>query len=145
MTSRDGGGGGGVAQIISYLETGTVKNSVNFPEARLDPQAGNHTRLCIITENRPGMLGELTTLLGSAGVNIAQQLNTSRDTIAYNVVDMESFPEGEASQQLLAKLLEVRARTRRAGRASSSPSPVVVVVTLSCSRRRRRRRRPLLP
>ena len=37
------------------------------------------------------MLGEITTLLGSHGVNIAQQLNTSRDAIAYNVIDIDDF------------------------------------------------------
>ena len=53
------------------------------------PQDAAHTRLCIINKNNPGVLGEITTLLGSHGVNIAQQLNTSREGIAYNVIDMQ--------------------------------------------------------
>jgi D-3-phosphoglycerate dehydrogenase len=82
-------------QIIKFLETGTIKNSVNFPAANLEKQAGDSTRLCIINENVPGILGQITSLLGAKGVNIAQQLNTSRDSIAYNVIDLDSFAEDE--------------------------------------------------
>ena len=60
--------------MINFLETGTIKNSVNFPSASLDKQSGGSTRLCIITNNVPGVLGEVTTLLGSKGVNITQQV-----------------------------------------------------------------------
>jgi len=90
-------------QIINFIETGTIKNAVNFPAAYLERQAGAMTRLCIINENRPGILGLITTLLGSKNVNIAQQLNTSRDSIAYNVIDLEGFEEadGEALQDSL--------------------------------------------
>ena len=52
-----------------------------------------------------GILGTITTLLGSLNLNIAQQLNTSRDDIAYNVVDLQDFPEGEAAVEVQQKLL----------------------------------------
>ena len=55
----------------------------------LDAAAPDHTRLVIINKNVPGVLGMITTLPGDMGVNIAQQLNTSRDDIAYNVIDMQ--------------------------------------------------------
>lgn len=84
-------------QIQNFLETGTIKNAVNFPAANLERQDGNSTRLCIINENVPGILGQITSLLGTKGVNIAQQLNTSRDSIAYNVIDLDSFAEGDAA------------------------------------------------
>merc|ERR1719149_26507 len=84
-------------QVISFLETGAVKNSVNFPTASLDRQAGDSTRLCIINENVPGLLGQITTTLGTKRVNIAQQLNTSRDTIAYNVIDLDAIDQETAS------------------------------------------------
>ena len=38
-------------------------------------------------------------------LNIAQQLNTSRDDIAYNVVDLQDFPEGEQAVDVQQKLL----------------------------------------
>merc|ERR1719313_2551961 len=109
--------------IIDYLETGTIKNSVNFPEAKLARQEVDTTRLCIIHENRPGMLGQLTTLLGDQGVNIVQQLNTSREEIAYNVVDLQDVADADA---LLSKLLEVdgvlSSRMIWTGTAAEGPS-----------------------
>jgi len=93
-------------QIIKFLSTGAIKNSVNFPAASLDVQDASHTRLCIINENSPGLLGQITTLLGSKGVNIAQQLNTSRDKIAYNVIDLDSFSE-DAAEDLQNSILDI--------------------------------------
>ena len=113
------------SQVINFLETGTIKNSVNFPAASLDKQSGTSTRLCIINKNVPGVLGEITTLLGSKGVNITQQLNTSRDSIAYNVIDMDGFPEG-SSQELQSSLLALDAvlstRLIWTGSAAEGPS-----------------------
>mmetsp|Transcript_8433 Transcript_8433/g.14215 ORF Transcript_8433/g.14215 Transcript_8433/m.14215 type:complete len:490 (+) Transcript_8433:45-1514(+) len=76
-------------QIIEYLQTGAIKNSVNFPNTNLEMQAASTTRLCIINRNEVGVLGQITTLLGARGLNIVQKLNTSRDGIAYNVVDLD--------------------------------------------------------
>ena len=52
------------------------------------------------------MLANLTTAISSKGFNIAQQLNTSRDAIAYNVIDIDAFPTdaGDALQQELIKI-----------------------------------------
>jgi D-3-phosphoglycerate dehydrogenase len=113
-------------QIIKFLELGQVVNSVNFPTAVLDRQSGDHTRLVIINKNVPGVLGQITTMLGDMGVNIAQQLNTSRDDIAYNVVDMQNFPQGEAADKLQLKLAELEAvistRLIYTGSASEGPA-----------------------
>jgi len=113
------------AQVINFLETGTIKNSVNFPAASLDKQSGGSTRLCIINKNVPGVLGEITTLLGSKGVNITQQLNTSRDSIAYNVIDMDGFPEA-SSDDLQSALLGIESvlstRMIWTGSAAEGPS-----------------------
>jgi len=92
-------------QVLNFLETGTIKNSVNFPAATLDRQDAEHARLCIVNINKPGILGSITTLLGSLNLNIAQQLNTSRDEIAYNVVDLQDFPEGDAAADVQNKIL----------------------------------------
>ena len=94
------------AQIINFLETGTIKNSVNFPAADLAVQDKSSTRLCIINENKPGVLASITNTVADKGYNIAQQLNTSRDSIAYNVIDLDEFPaeEGEKLQNALIGL-----------------------------------------
>ena len=84
-------------QIMKFLETGTIKNSVNFPAANLEKQGGDSTRLCIINENVPGMPGELMSVFGEGGLNILQQVNMSRGDIAYNVIDLDSFSEDEGA------------------------------------------------
>ena len=53
------------------------------------------------------MLGDITTLLGSLGYNIVQQLNTSKDAIAYNVVDLEGLERSAAADEAQHKLLEL--------------------------------------
>jgi len=50
-------------------------------------------RLCIVNRNEPGALGEITTFLGSKGLNISQQINTSRGDIAYTVIDFTNQPD----------------------------------------------------
>mmetsp|Transcript_20875 Transcript_20875/g.25315 ORF Transcript_20875/g.25315 Transcript_20875/m.25315 type:complete len:488 (+) Transcript_20875:210-1673(+) len=79
-------------QIIDFIETGSIRNSVNFPTVEL-PRAGNQARLCIVNKNVPGMLGLITTTLGGMGLNISQHINTSRNDIAYNAVDLEEMPD----------------------------------------------------
>ena len=80
------------------------ENSVNFPTTILAPQKNSSgARLCIVNRNEPGALGEITTFLGSKGLNISQQINTSRGDIAYTVIDFTNQPEdAEALQAELA-------------------------------------------
>jgi D-3-phosphoglycerate dehydrogenase len=85
-------------QIMDYLETGTVRNSVNFPNINLAP-ADYHeigARLCIVNAHTPGILGEITTFIGDAGINIVQQYNASRGDMAYTVVDIATVDQGGA-------------------------------------------------
>merc|ERR1719424_2387916 len=86
---------------MNFLETGTIINSVNFPNAKLDTQDNAHTRICIINENKAGVLGAITTKLASLNLNIAQTLNTSKGEIAYNVVDIDGPPCDDAQRELL--------------------------------------------
>lgn len=75
-------------------------------QAFLPRQSEGHARVCIITENKPGVLGALTTTIGELGFNIVQQLNTSRETVAYNVIDLESFDREtvEKAQEVLVAI-----------------------------------------
>jgi D-3-phosphoglycerate dehydrogenase len=80
-------------QLRDFLETGNVRNSVNFPEAQL-PMNGAH-RLCIANANVPNMVGQITTLLAKHNLNIADLLNKSRGDLAYTLVDVDSpIPSG---------------------------------------------------
>lgn len=86
--------------IKDFLETGTIKNSVNFPACKLNYVDGTSGgRLCIVNRNDPGVLGSITTFLGSKGINIVQQINTSRNNIAYTVIDMASLPADPGAVQ----------------------------------------------
>lgn len=79
--------------IKAYLETGSIRHSVNFPSVSLPyARGGIEARLCIVNKNTPGVLGEITSFLGAQQINITQQLNASRGDIAYTVIDMGSLP-----------------------------------------------------
>jgi len=77
-----------VDQLREFLEHGNVHNAVNFPNTRM-ARAGA-ARLCIANQNRPNMIGQLSHVLGEAGVNIAQMHNASRADIAYTLVDVDT-------------------------------------------------------
>ena len=56
-------------------------------------------RLTVVNRNVPGVLGKITTLIGEAGVNILQTVNTSRGDVAYNVVDLAEKPSDVSGLQ----------------------------------------------
>ena len=73
--------------LRDYLEDGTVRNSVNFPEAMMPRNGGN--RITIANANVPNMVGQISTILANAGLNIADLLNKSRGQIAYTIIDLD--------------------------------------------------------
>jgi len=82
--------------IKNYIEHGTIKNSVNFPDTALPSRPDGTIRLSVVNKNEPGSLARITEVLGSAKMNIVQQINHSRGNIAYNVLDIDpSTHEGE--------------------------------------------------
>lgn len=92
--------------IMSFLETGTIRNSVNFPTTVPAPIQG-YARLCIVHKNIPGVLGTITTFLGGKNINITQQINNSAGDVAYTVIDMQDQPaEPDELQTELAKTCE---------------------------------------
>lgn len=81
-----------VDQIRAYLEQGEITNSVNFPTTRMARAA--EWRICLANRNVPNMIGQISQVLGNAGINIAQMHNASRGELAYNLVDVEA-PVGD--------------------------------------------------
>ncbi|MEX0731944.1 MAG: phosphoglycerate dehydrogenase [Aquisalimonadaceae bacterium] len=75
-------------QLRDYLETGNIRNSVNFPEINM-PRGGKGDRMTVINVNVPNMLGQISTTLADAGLNIDDMYNKSRGDIAYTLVDVE--------------------------------------------------------
>ncbi len=86
-------------QVRDFLENGNVKNSVNYPEAVL-PRAPNTTRLAVANSNVPNMVGQISTCLAGARINIADLLNKSRGEYAYTIIDAD----GTISDDLLQKV-----------------------------------------
>jgi len=74
--------------LRDYLENGNIRNSVNFPEAIL-PRTAGAARLAIANENVPNMVGQISTALASANLNIADLLNKSRGELAYTLIDVD--------------------------------------------------------
>ena len=78
-------------QIRSFLEEGNVHNSVNFPEVQL-PRASSHRLVCA-GSNLPGLVGDVSSALRTAGIAIQAMANVSRGDLAYLVADLASTPD----------------------------------------------------
>jgi D-3-phosphoglycerate dehydrogenase / 2-oxoglutarate reductase len=76
-------------QLSDFLENGNIRNSVNYPYAVM-PRLPGTTRLVITNSNVPNMVGQISTCLASANVNIADLLNKSRGEYAYTLIDCDS-------------------------------------------------------
>ncbi len=75
-------------QLRAYLETGNIRNSVNFPHCEMDFR--RTSRLLIANRNIPNMVGQITTILAQEGINIADMINKGRDNLAYNIIDFDA-------------------------------------------------------
>ena len=75
-------------QVKDYLENGNVVNSVNFPEVIM-PRTEGAFRLAVVNSNVPNMLGQISSDLAKAGLNIIDMLNKSRGELAYTLVDVD--------------------------------------------------------
>ncbi len=80
--------------LKDFLENGNIRNSVNFPEAVL-PRAPNSTRLAIANSNVPNMVGQISTCLATANLNIAELLNKSRGEYAYTLIDTDGTVDSD--------------------------------------------------
>jgi D-3-phosphoglycerate dehydrogenase len=88
--------------LKDFLENGNIRNSVNFPEALL-PRAPNSTRLAIANSNVPNMVGQISTCLAGANLNIAELLNKSRGEYAYTLIDTD----GTVGADLVGKIRSI--------------------------------------
>jgi D-3-phosphoglycerate dehydrogenase len=79
-------------QVRDYLEDGNIRNSVNFPETSMP--RGGCCRLTVANANVPNMVGQISTALARANLNISDMLNRSRGELAYTVIDVDAeIPE----------------------------------------------------
>jgi len=88
-----------VAQHLrDFLENGNIRHSVNFPETVMPRTEG--ARLAIANANVPNMVGQISTALAEAGLNIADLLNKSRGELAYTLVDVD----GELPESVIERI-----------------------------------------
>lgn len=79
-------------QTIDYIENGNITNSVNFPNVAFARSDG--ARICVMHENKVGMLGKITDLVVGHGLNIENLVNKARGDVAYTIMDFHgSVPE----------------------------------------------------
>ena len=85
--------------LRDFLENGNLRNCVNFPEAVL-PRVPGTVRLAIANSNVPNMVGQISTCLAAAQLNIADLLNKSRGEYAYTLIDAD----GAIPDEVVAKI-----------------------------------------
>jgi D-3-phosphoglycerate dehydrogenase len=87
-----------VDQVRDYLEHGNIRNAVNFPDVVMQREAPY--RVAIANANVPNMLGQMSTAMARAGLNIHNMLNKSKGEMAYTLVDVDSPVSPEAAQAI---------------------------------------------
>jgi len=85
-------------QVRDFLENGNILNSVNFPNVLLERESPY--RIGIANANVPNMVGQISTTMAKAGLNIHNMLNKSKGEMAYTLVDIDSTVPAEVCQQM---------------------------------------------
>jgi D-3-phosphoglycerate dehydrogenase len=88
-------------QMKDFLESGNVKNSVNFPNCEM-PYMGR-ARIVVGNANVPNMVGQVTTILAAEKINIVDMMNKSAGDLAYNIIDVD----GPVSDALVEKVRKI--------------------------------------
>jgi D-3-phosphoglycerate dehydrogenase len=87
-----------VDQVRDFLENGNITNSVNFPSVRMPRESP--FRIAIANTNVPNMLGQISTAMAEAGLNIHNMVNKSHGEMAYTLVDLDSAVPGSVIAQI---------------------------------------------
>jgi D-3-phosphoglycerate dehydrogenase len=96
-------------QLMAFLESGEIKNSVNLPRCHSEKHAPS--RLLAINRNIPNMVGQITSILATENINITDLINHHHDDYAYNIIDTEQIIN-EATLERIKKIEGViRVRT----------------------------------
>ena len=85
-------------ELTEFLETGNIKNSVNFPNASM-PHTGD-ARICVMHTNTPNMLASISAVVASENINIENMLNRSRGEFAYTIIEISGSVPGNIADEL---------------------------------------------
>ena len=98
-------------QIKDFIENGNIKNSVNCPDSKL--ATNSDFRLVIMNKNIPNMVGQISTILATANINIVEMLNKSKGDYAYNIIDISTMPEEKTLKAMYSIKGVVKVRALR--------------------------------
>lgn len=87
-----------VEQLRDFLEEGTIRNAVNFPSVEMTRESAH--RIAIANANVPNMVGQISTTMAQAGLNIHNMVNKSKGEMAYTLVDLDSAVSAEVVQRI---------------------------------------------
>ncbi len=90
-----------VDQVREFLENGNITHAVNFPNVEMARESAH--RVSIANANVPNMLGQISTAMAMAGLNIHNMVNKSRGEMAYTLVDVDS----PVSQSVIDKIAAI--------------------------------------
>lgn len=74
-------------QVREFLEHGNITHSVNFPEVSMPRMEGY--RIAIANSNVPNMVGQISTAMAKANLNIIDMINKSKGDVAYTMADVD--------------------------------------------------------
>jgi D-3-phosphoglycerate dehydrogenase len=90
-----------VDQLREFLEQGTIRNAINFPGVEMARESPH--RIAIANANVPNMVGQISTTMAQAGLNIHNMVNKSRGEMAYTLVDLDS----PAADEVIARIARI--------------------------------------
>lgn len=98
-----------VMEMMDYLENGNIRNSVNYPACDMGV-CKSESRVAVMHLNVPNMIGQVTGMMASCGININDMTNKSRDKYAYTLMDLDKQPDEETIKKLgaIEGILRVR-------------------------------------
>ena len=100
------------AEIRDYLETGSIHNSVNYPDVQLgEPEA---VRVLVLHENIPNMISNITAAAAKEGINIENMVNKSKKDMSVTAMEMAELPSKHALDTLseLQGIIRIRTFTK---------------------------------
>ena len=76
-------------EIMAYLEDGNIVNSVNYPNCSA-PRIAGKARVCVLHNNTPNILAQITAFFGEKGINIEHMTNNAKGDYAYTILDVDN-------------------------------------------------------
>lgn len=100
-------------ETMHYLQYGNIRNSVNMPECFMDFHSPY--RVCIIHQNVPKMISQITNSFSDDNANIENMLNKSKNDIAYSIFDLDKQPSTDTLKKIEAIQGIIKVRTYEGG------------------------------